>query len=101
MAKSDRNLPYPLGSTAYPDGVNFSLYSENATAVTLEIYEKAGDSTPKESISLSDRTNFVWHTFVSGLKEGDLYAYRVDGPYMPELGIRFNRNKLNCWCLWW
>ena len=94
MAKSDRNLPYPLGSTAYPDGVNFALYSENATAVTLEIYEKAGDSTPKESISLSDRTNFVWHTFVSGLKEGDLYAYRVDGPYMPELGIRFNRNKL-------
>jgi isoamylase len=94
MVKADRNLPYPLGSTVYPDGVNFAIYSENAASVTLEIYGKAGDSTPRETIPLTERTNFVWHTFVSGLKEGELYGYRVDGPYAPDLGFRFNRNKL-------
>lgn len=94
MVKADRNLPYPLGSTVYPDGVNFAIYSENAASVTLEIYGKAGDSTPRESIPLTERTNFVWHTFVSGLREGELYGYRVDGPYAPDLGFRFNRNKL-------
>lgn len=85
---------YPLGATLTDGGANFALYSEYATGVTLELYKKPDDSTPYESIEIHERYNYVWHTFVPGVKAGTIYGYRVNGPYKPELGHRFNPNKL-------
>ncbi|MCL5666112.1 MAG: glycogen debranching protein GlgX [Candidatus Thermoplasmatota archaeon] len=86
--------PYPLGATLLSDGVNFSLFSENATSVTLELYRNSYDKDPYETIEMEEKTNFVWHSFISGLGKNALYAYRVDGPYEPEQGHRFNKNKM-------
>ena len=86
--------PYPQGATYDGTGVNFAIYSENATSVDIDLFRRAEDSTPYEVISLKERDNFVWHGFVSGLDPGNLYGLRVDGPYKPEEGLRFNRNKL-------
>src|SRR4051812_47577065 len=84
--------PYPQGSTWDGTGVNFALYSENATAVELCLFEKA-DSEP-ELLQLRECTGFVWHGYIPGLKMGQLYGYRVSGPYEPDRGLRFNPAKL-------
>jgi len=81
--------PSPLGATLTPDGVNFALYSENASAVELCLYD---DEDRETRLSLISRTAFVWHGFVAGLAPGARYAYRVDGPYEPARGLRFNKN---------
>jgi glycogen operon protein len=86
--------PYPQGATYDGTGVNFAIYSENATSVDIDLFRRAEDSTPYEVITLKERDNFVWHGFVSGLDPGSLYGLRVDGPYKPEEGFRFNKNKL-------
>jgi glycogen operon protein len=85
---------YIQGATVEESGTNFAIFSENGTAVDLEIYNHKDDGDPKEVISLKERDGFVWHVFVSGIGPGTLYGYRVDGPYKPEEGHRFNRNKL-------
>ncbi|KJE49656.1 MULTISPECIES: glycogen debranching protein GlgX [Acidiplasma] len=85
---------YPQGATVYEDGTNFSIYSENATAVSLEFYDTPYDEYPSETIHLKEKDGYIWHVFVSGIKPGTLYNYRIDGPYKPELGLRFNKNKL-------
>ncbi|WP_338602180.1 glycogen debranching protein GlgX [Sulfolobus tengchongensis] len=87
--------PYPLGSTwiESEDGVNFSLFSENAEKVELLLYSPSNQKYPKEVIELKEKTGDIFHTFVPGLRPGSLYAYRVYGPYKPELGLRFNPNK--------
>lgn len=85
---------YPQGATAMSTGVNFALFSEFATGVTLELFKKPDDKYPSETIEFREKDNFVWHAFVSGLEPGTLYGYRVDGPYHPEQGHRFNSNKL-------
>ncbi|WP_393971587.1 glycogen debranching protein GlgX [Oxyplasma meridianum] len=82
------------GATVEESGTNFALFSENGTAVDLEIYSHRDDGDPKEIIKLKERDGFVWHAFVSGIGPGTLYGYRVDGPYKPQEGHRFNRNKL-------
>lgn len=86
--------PYPLGATLAGDGANFALYSEYATGVTIDLFKRPGDHDPYETIKVNERDNFVWHTYVPGVKPGTLYGYRVDGPYRPEMGHRFNPNKL-------
>ncbi len=85
---------YPQGATVYEDGTNFAIYSENATAVSLEFYDTPYDEYPSETIHLKEKDGYIWHVFVSGIKPGTLYNYRIDGPYKPELGLRFNKNKL-------
>ncbi len=85
---------YPQGATAYDTGTNFAIYSENATSVDLELYNSQYDALPSETIHLKERDGYIWHAFVSGIKPGTLYNYRADGPYKPELGLRFNKNKL-------
>ena len=84
--------PYPLGATPSSKGTNFALYSEGATAVTLCLF----DDTGKESaqIPLAERTAFVWHGLIRGIKPGQKYGFRVGGPWEPEKGIRFNKHKL-------
>lgn len=94
MVTLGEGTPYPLGSTATEDGVNFSIFSGNATGVKLEIYQNATDVTPVEIVDLEEVTNHSWHVFVSGMKPGTLYGYRVDGPFEPPNGHRFNKKKL-------
>ncbi len=84
--------PYPLGAKWDGTGVNFALYSENATAVELCLFKESGEQT--ERILLRETTAFVWHGYVPGLQAGQLYGYRVHGPWDPEHGFRFNPAKL-------
>ncbi|MFP4288472.1 MAG: glycogen debranching protein GlgX [Bacteroidota bacterium] len=84
--------PYPLGATFDGRGVNFALFSENATAVELCLFNE--DGTESERISVKNRTHNQWHVYIPGMKPGQLYGYRVYGPYEPENGHRFNPNKL-------
>lgn len=82
---------YPLGSAWDGKGTNFALYSENATGVELCLFDRDDKET---RLSLTEVSNFVWHGYVPGVGPGQRYGYRVDGPYAPNEGHRFNRNKL-------
>ncbi len=85
--------PYPLGATWDGQGVNFALFSENATGVELCLF--SGENGEKEErIPLTERTNLVWHAYLPGIKPGQCYGFRVHGPYEPQHGHRFNPNKL-------
>ncbi|WP_020595657.1 glycogen debranching protein GlgX [Spirosoma panaciterrae] len=86
--------PYPLGATYDGEGVNFALFSENATAVTLCLYDEANPAEEITRIPLIERTDLVWHIYLDGLKAGQLYGFRVDGPYDPASGHYFNPSKL-------
>lgn len=83
--------PSPLGASWDGRGVNFALYSENASSVTLCLIDENGRET---RLPLLERTGFSWHGYVPGVKPGQRYGYRVDGPYEPERGLRFNPNNL-------
>jgi isoamylase len=85
--------PYPQGATWDGMGVNFALYSENATAVELCLFDDLGVPA-SETIRLPECTGYVWHGYIPGLTIGHLYGYRVHGPYQPENGHRFNPAKL-------
>jgi isoamylase len=84
--------PYPLGAKASSKGTNFALYSERATGVTLCLFDEDGKEV--EQIKLKEHTAFVWHGLVMGVKPGQIYGYRVEGPWEPEKGLRFNPSKL-------
>jgi len=84
--------PYPLGAKANSKGTNFAVYSEHATCVSVCLFDEAGNET--DCISLHERTAFVWHGLVLGIKPGQLYGYRIEGPWEPEKGHRFNPKKL-------
>ncbi len=89
--------PLPFGATVLNTGVNFAVFSRNATSVTLLLFKKAGDNTPFAELVLDpvqNKTGDVWHIRIEGIKEGVFYLYRVDGPYEPEKGHRFNRYKV-------
>lgn len=85
---------FPLGATVETDGVNFALFSENATAVHLCLYDAENPEQETARIQLEERTEFIWHVFVEKLQPGQLYGYRVEGPYEPKNGHLFNANKL-------
>jgi len=90
--------PYPMGATFYNDGVNFCIYcDERAIAVELLLFKKAGDLEPEQIIQLDpliNRSFYFWHIFVQNLPEYTYYAYRVDGPYEPENGLLFDKEKI-------
>jgi isoamylase len=86
--------PYPLGANWDGEGVNFALYADNATAVTLCFFDDAKDEAEAHKIKLVERTHHIWHVYVEGAQPGQLYGYRVDGPYDPKQGHRFNPSKL-------
>src|ERR1700761_1475392 len=92
----DRTLlpgkPYPLGATPSSKGTNFALFSENATAVHVCFFDETGKQV--DCVKLRERTAFVWHGLVRGIKPGQRYGYRVEGPWEPEKGLRFNSSKL-------
>lgn len=85
--------PTPLGTDIRSDGVNFALFSDHAERVTVCLFSKDG-LTETAHADLKKNDDGIWHGFVKGLKTGQLYGYRVDGPYKPSEGHRFNANKL-------
>ncbi len=84
--------PHPLGSTWDGQGVNFALFSRHADKVELCLFDAEGKRETR--VLLRERTDFVWHGYVPQLRPGQLYGYRVYGPFKPEEGHRFNPNKL-------
>lgn len=91
--KINTGSPYPLGATYDGEGVNFALFSENAEAVELYLYDSSNQQ-EIEKFKITEKTHQVWHIYVSGIKPGQLYGYRVHGPYDPAQGHRFNPHKL-------
>ncbi|KMZ12012.1 Glycogen debranching enzyme [Candidatus Burkholderia humilis] len=85
--------PFPLGATWDGKGVNFALFSANATKVELCLFDEKGEQ-ETQRIELPEYTDEVWHVYIHGLEPGAVYGYRVHGPYEPENGHRFNPNKL-------
>src|SRR5579872_372107 len=83
--------PFPQGATWDGIGVNFALYSERAERVELCLFNN-GES--EEKIQMREQTNYVWHCYLPGVNPGQLYGYRVHGPYDPAQGNRFNPAKL-------
>ena len=92
-----KGYPHPLGATPDAEGVNFSLFSENATGVELLLFRRHDDPNPFQTIRLDpyvNKTFHFWHVHVHGLRPGIHYAYRVDGPRDLNAGHRFNPNKV-------
>ena len=89
-----RGAPYPLGATWDGQGVNFALFSERGTGVELCLFDTAEQADQTELITLTERTNHVWHCYLPDARPGQLYGYRVHGPYEPKQGLRFNPAKL-------
>ena len=92
-ARLSEGLPYPLGATWDGLGVNFALFSANATKVELCLFDDGGRR-EIERITLPEYTDEVWHGYLPDARPGTVYGYRVHGPYEPAAGHRFNPNKL-------
>ena len=86
--------PYPLGATFDGNGVNFALFSENATSVKLCLFNHPDDEQEFAQIDFYETTDYVWHAYLPGIKPGQLYGYRVYGRYQPRAGMRYNPQKL-------
>jgi isoamylase len=86
--------PYPLGATWDGQGVNFALFADNATEVYLCLFERENNNNEHETIRITERTHQVWHVYLPDCKPGQLYGYRVHGPFDPQNGHRFNKHKL-------
>ena len=89
--------PHPLGASVHDGGANFSLYSKDATAVDLLLFDHADDSSPSRVIPFDPtlhRTYHYWHIAVPGIQAGQLYAYRVHGPHDPVRGLRFDSRHI-------
>jgi glycogen operon protein len=79
----------PLGGTWDGEGTNFAIYSEGATSVELVLVDRERQET---RIAVRQRTEFVWHVYVDNVGPGQLYGYRIDGPWDPQRGLRFNKH---------
>src|ERR1700756_4492004 len=86
--------PYPLGATWMNDGVNFALYSENATGVDLCLFDQAYAEREIIRVRMIEKTNHICHLFLPEIRPGQLYGYRVYGTYEPQNGHRFNASKM-------
>lgn len=86
--------PYPLGATWMGNGVNFALFSSMATSVDLCLFESLDSRQESIRVPMTEQTNQVWHVFLPDARPGQLYGFRVSGPYDPERGVRFNSSKL-------
>jgi isoamylase len=87
----------PLGATIADGGVNFSMFSRTATGVELLLFDGADDGTPSRMVRfdpVTNRTYYYWHAFVPDVRPGQIYAYRVEGPFAPQGGLRFDSAKV-------
>ncbi|HEY6091009.1 MAG TPA: glycogen debranching protein GlgX [Gemmatimonadales bacterium] len=89
-----RGNPYPLGATWDGQGVNFALFSEQGTGVELCLFDSPDQTDQSQLIRVTERTDQVWHCYLPDARPGQLYGYRVHGPYEPEKGLRFNPAKV-------
>ena len=92
-----RGSSFPLGATVLPGGVNFSVYSKSSTGIQLLLFKNANDGEPERVIDLNaerNRTGDYWHALVPGIRPGQLYGYRIDGPFDPSRGHRYDRSKV-------
>src|ERR1700751_2448755 len=85
---------YPLGATWDGAGVNFALFSEHATKVELCLFESPEAPAESQRITLPEHTDQVWHGYLPDVQPGQLYGYRVHGPYEQKAGQRLNPNKV-------
>ena len=86
--------PYPLGASYDGEGVNFALFAEHAEGVELCLFQSTESKKESFKIKMRENLHHVWHAYIPELKPGQLYGYRVHGPYDPKRGHRFNPNKL-------
>jgi glycogen operon protein len=86
--------PYPLGATWTGLGVNFAIFSAHATRVELCLFDSPDASAPSACVPLPEHTDMVWHGYLPDIRPGQLYGYRVHGPYDPQAGHRFNAHKV-------
>lgn len=97
LASTERKMlvgsPHPPGATWDGEGVNFALFSANATRVELCLFDPSG-TTEVKRYDLPEFTEEIWHGYLAGVGPGTVYGYRVHGPYAPEEGHRFNPAKL-------
>jgi len=94
---SEKGGSSPLGATPSPDGVNFSVFSRHATGVELLLFDGVDDTKAASVVRLdpsANRTYYYWHVFVPNVRPGQLYGYRVDGPFDPWSGMRFDPTKV-------
>lgn len=89
-----RGSPYPLGATWDGAGVNVAVYSRHADAVCLLLFDSEDAREPAATLQLTERSGAIWHGYVPGIGPGQLYGFRVEGPYSPGEGHRFNANKV-------
>lgn len=88
---------HPLGSTICRGGVNFSVFSRNCTSMELLLFDSVDSVQPSRVITLDPDTNktyHYWHVFVTGIRPGQLYGFRVHGPFDPHRGLRFDPGKV-------
>jgi len=89
--------PHPIGAEVTETGVNFSVFSYHATGVELLLFDKEEATQPSRIVNLfpgTSRTSHYWHIHLPGIKAGQIYAYRMSGPFAPELGHRFDPEKI-------
>ena len=94
---SKHGKSFPLGATILPGGTNFSVFAKHSTAAQLLLFEDVNAAKPSRVIDLDSRMNrtyHYWHVFVPGIASGQIYAYRIAGPFDPERGLRFDPNKI-------
>jgi isoamylase len=94
---TEQGTSAPLGATPGHDGVNFSLFSRHATGVELLLFDRVDDAKPTRVIRVdaaANRTYHYWHVFVPGVRAGQIYGYRVEGPWDPANGMRFDPSKV-------
>ena len=97
VTAADVGASAPLGAAVTADGVNFSVFSKRATGVDLLLFDRVDDDRPARTLRLDpaiNRTYHYWHVFVPGLDPGQLYGYRVHGPFDPAKGLRFDSGKV-------
>ncbi|HEX4696259.1 MAG TPA: glycogen debranching protein GlgX [Candidatus Udaeobacter sp.] len=92
--KTFLGYPYPLGATWMGNGVNFAIFSEHAASVELCLFDSVEAREENVRIPVTEQTDQVWHVFLPDVGPGQLYGFRVAGPYEPERGLRFNSSKL-------
>ncbi len=86
--------PHPLGARWDGNGTRFALFSRHATGVELCLFDDPNDPKETNAVAFRERTGWVWHAYLPDVRPGTLYGYRVDGPWAPLAGHRFNRAKL-------
>jgi len=92
-----RGSPLPFGASLDRNGAQFSIFSRHADSVSLVLFENENEDSPFEVIRFDseiNKTGDIWHIWVEGVREGQLYGYRIDGPYDPGRGHRYNKHKL-------